>query len=263
MNGIGAYVLQMLRHWAAMPCGLRFEVYLHESARFRFDGVAFPENFSLNWIGSRRFRDTDNLRRFVFSNMLAARRMKHVIFNASQLEMTFFGARQVVTVHDLIPLVVNGHYQRKQHYYCRFALPLGLARAMAIITPSQATRRDLLARFRIDPAKVAVIAHGVRRFPARDNGTKPARGRKYILFAGRIVPYRNVDRLVQAFLAIQHRVEHDLVLAGEVFHELHLPAGNSRISTVMLTVLSWMKPSMRRVDSEKRDATSDRPNQRA
>ncbi len=229
VNGIGAYILQLLRHWATMPCGLRFEVYLHESARPRFDGFAFPENFSLNWIGSRRFRDTDNLRRFIFSNMLAARRMKHVIFNASQLEMTFYGARQVVTVHDLIPLVVDGHYQRKQYYYFRFALPLGLARAMAIITPSQSTRKELLARFQLDPAKVVVIAHGVRLFPARGNGSKPGRGRKYILFAGRIVPYRNIDRLVQAFLAIQHLVEHDLVLAGEVFHELRLPAGNSRI----------------------------------
>jgi glycosyltransferase involved in cell wall biosynthesis len=68
-----------------------------------------------------------------------------------------------------------------------------------------------------------VIPHGVRSLGGSGHAT--ARSRPYILFAGRLAPYRNLDRLVQAFEKIQDRVEHDLVLAGEI-QPGYLPPGS-------------------------------------
>jgi glycosyltransferase involved in cell wall biosynthesis len=229
LNGIGCYVSSLLHQWSTMASSLRFEVYLHERARPHFATCAFPENFSLHWISARVFADRDNLRRLVFSNMLAATRRRHVIFNPSQLEMTFWGARQIVTVHDLIPLLVDRQFQRRQRYFFRFLVPRGLARAAAIITGSQAAQEALCRHYGVAPAKVRVIPHGVRSFAGNDAGPPVAPARKFILFAGRVMPSRNVERLIAAFVSIQDRIEHDLVIAGEAFYDWQPPRGNRRV----------------------------------
>ncbi len=175
---------------------------------------------------SRLFPDAANLRRLIVSNCLAAMRNSSVIFNPSQLEMTFVGARQIVTVQDLIPIQIKDHYQRKQSYFYRFLVPRGLARAEAIIAPSKATRQALQSHYGVSPERVTVVPYGVRKFPP---AALPSPTRKYILFAGRMVPYRNINTLIRAFLKIQHRIEHDLILAGEICCALEVPEGNPRV----------------------------------
>jgi glycosyltransferase involved in cell wall biosynthesis len=81
----------------------------------------------------------------------------------------------------------------------------------------------------LPPARVRVIPYGVRRFAEPGRRPEAVRGRPYILFAGRIVPHRNIERLVAAFLSIQDRVEHDLVLAGEAFYDVDIPRDHPRI----------------------------------
>ncbi len=226
INGIGTYILNLLHQWTLQPSNLRFEVYFHERARPHLAAIAFPQNFQLHWIGSRLFPDTANLRRLLFSNCLAIARSAGVVFNPSQLEMTFAGARAIVTVQDLIPIQIKDHYQKKQNYFYRFLVPRGLARADAIIAPSKATQQALCSYYQVPPEKVTIIPYGVRKMP--DSGVAPP-ARKYILFAGRIVPYRNINTLIQAYLKIQHRVEEDLIIAGEICCDLIIPESNHRI----------------------------------
>ena len=226
INGIGTYVVNLLHQWALQPAGLLFDVYLHERAKPHIAAISFPGNFQLHWIRSNLFPDTANFRRLLFSNGLAAIKRASVIFNPSQLEMTFLGAREIVTVQDLIPLQIEDHYQKKQSYFHRFLIPRGLARADAIIAPSKATQKALFDHYAVPPERVTIIPYGVRSFPSRV--TQP-RQRKYILFVGRMVPYRNINTLIQAFLKVQNEVEHDLILAGEICCDLKIPQSNSRI----------------------------------
>jgi glycosyltransferase involved in cell wall biosynthesis len=227
INGIGTYILNLLRQWAIHPSNLSFDVYLHERAKPHLSDIAFPENFRFHFIRSLLFPDTANFRRLLFSNALASFRNASVIFNPSQLEMTFVGAREIVTIQDLIPVQLKDHYQRNQNYFYRFLVPRGLAKADAIIAPSHATQRALLTHYGVQPERVNVIPYGVRSFP-EERQAPPVR--KYILFVGRMTPYRNLNPLIQAFLRIEDRIEHDLVLAGELCCELNLPESNSRIT---------------------------------
>jgi glycosyltransferase involved in cell wall biosynthesis len=229
LNGIGSYILNLLRQWTVLTSNFRFDVYLHEGAEPHVATLSFPENFSVHWISSRFFPDRDNLRRLLFSNLLAVARRRDVVFNPSQLEMTFFGARQIVTVHDLIPLLVDSRSQRRQHYFFRILVPRGLAKAAAIITGSRATQEALCSHYGVAPEKVRVIPHGVRSFSGTNKGQPAGRNRKYILFAGRLVPYRNIEGIIGAFVSIQDRIEHDLVLAGEVFYDFKVAEANDRI----------------------------------
>jgi glycosyltransferase involved in cell wall biosynthesis len=226
INGIGTYIVNLLHQWTLQPADLLFDVYLHERAKPHISGISFPDNFQLHWIGSNFFPDTANFRRLLFSNGLAAIKNASFIFNPSQLEMTFLGAREIVTVQDLIPLQIEDHYQKNQSYFHRFLIPRGLARADAIIAPSKATQEALFRHYGVQPDRVTVIPYGVRSFP---NQPTPVPQRKYILFVGRMVPYRNINTLINAFLKIQDQIEHDLILVGEICCDLKIPESNNRI----------------------------------
>ena len=206
-TGIGIYALELLREWAARPGGFEFRVYVHQSAKPLVEGLT-SESFSLRTVS---FPQHSNPRRYLFANLLAARERKAVVFHVSQFEAVLVGQHQIITVHDLIPLQTL--ISRVQRFYFREVLPRSLARAARVITPSQTTADLLQERYRTPASKIRVIPHGVRTFKS---DVAPAQfDRPYILFAGRLTTYRNLDRLVSAFLRIQDRIEHDLILAGE------------------------------------------------
>jgi glycosyltransferase involved in cell wall biosynthesis len=92
-----------------------------------------------------------------------------------------------------------------------------------VIVVSEATRRDLLDLYAVDPERVTVIHHGVdtqRYRPAPDAEVARVRsrlglGRPYLLFLGGIEPRKNLPRLVQAFASARAGADgHDLVIAG-------------------------------------------------
>jgi glycosyltransferase involved in cell wall biosynthesis len=114
--------------------------------------------------------------------------------------------RVVLTVHDLAfrrfpetaPLATRRWLQR---------LEGTLRRAAEVIVVSEATRRDLLELYPVDPARVTTIHHGIdteRYQPAPDADVARVRARlglhgPYLLFLGGIEPRKNLPRLVRAF----------------------------------------------------------------
>jgi glycosyltransferase involved in cell wall biosynthesis len=131
----------------------------------------------------------------------------------SQLEAIFFRTNQVITIHDLIPLLFKKCHQ-KQHYYYEYLLPHTLRMAKVVITPSQHTKGLLELCYGLDPAKVRVIHHGARRRerngPWLGGPPKPA----FILYAGRTVRMKNVAGVLKAFELIKDLVDHQLVITG-------------------------------------------------
>jgi len=232
INGIGTYTLELLRHWRTLPSALEFDVFLHEAAKVHFADLKFPDKFKLHWVSGRWFPENANLRRFVYSNLLGGTRGGNVVFHASQLEMSLVGVRQIAVVHDLIPLESNAEHQKLQHFFFKHLVPIGIANAAAVVTGSRATLDALQNRYGVAPEKVRIIPYGVRTFNGNGSAHRAHDGRKFILFAGRMSPYRNVDRLVQAFRKIKDRVDHNLVLAGEVEPGHPPPQGDDRVTVL-------------------------------
>jgi glycosyltransferase involved in cell wall biosynthesis len=165
----------------------------------------------------------------------------------AKLDLMFFPAtysffpvwnvpRVVVTMHDtlaltLAPLVFPTWQGRlawklKEHLASRWA--------DRIVTVSEASRRELLAWFRLPERKVSLMTEGpdpvfrplgdgphsasvLRRY-----GVEP--GSKFLLYVGGLSPHKNLPRLIEAFAsASAHEVS--LVLVGDtgdVFHT-HVP----------------------------------------
>lgn len=101
----------------------------------------------------------------------------------------------VVTVHDLTHL----HHYSKVHalYYDLVMKPL-YRRCQRVICVSEFTRNEFLNWSGMDPELVFTVHNGVNAdfFAGR---SRPAIPFPYVLYAGNRRPYKNLDRLLQAF----------------------------------------------------------------
>jgi glycosyltransferase involved in cell wall biosynthesis len=114
--------------------------------------------------------------------------------------------RSVATFHDLF--VMSGEYSTPE-FRERFTLQARDAaeRADAIIAVSEFTRGQVISLLGVEPSRVHVVHHGIRRldFPAVER-------QNVILNVGAIQTRKNIARLVEAFETVDPSWQ--LVLAG-------------------------------------------------
>ena len=128
------------------------------------------------------------------------------LFHATEhLLPPFRGARTVLTVHDMIFKLFPQTQKRLNFWYLNATMPLYCRRADAIITVSECSKRDIVAHYHLDPAKVTVIyeAAGPEFKPASPAEQEQVRRRyglpeQFLVHVGVIEPRKNLTRLVEA-----------------------------------------------------------------
>ncbi len=131
------------------------------------------------------------------------------------------GVSIVITAHDVIPFNARFHTQALfQQLY---------GQADALIVHAEQNRRELLAQFKLDPARVAVIPHGhylpyagdalLSRTEARARLRLDAE-RPVLLFFGQIKRVKGLDTLLRALPAvIATHPDTLLLIAGQVWKD--------------------------------------------
>ena len=116
--------------------------------------------------------------------------------------------RSVVTIHDCIHLMFPQYLpSRLAHAYARVSMWSAVHKSSRILTVSEASKRDILRFFDVNPDKVAVIYNAIdERFlaPADEERMDLIRQRyqldhPFLLYVGNIKPHKNLERLVDAF----------------------------------------------------------------
>ena len=128
-----------------------------------------------------------------------------------------YRGRLAVTVHDLshcvVPEIIG---DPKKRVYAKTMFRALRKRASVIFTVSDFSKSELLrltAGSREDnilPIHLGISSewYGAAQLPA-------VRSRSYFIYVGNIKPYKNLGRLVDAFLKIKDRIPHDLVIVGQ------------------------------------------------
>ena len=117
-------------------------------------------------------------------------------------------AKQIITVHDLLPLKFRKTFSQEgiAYYYYKKILPNHLNMSKKIITPSENTKKDIVDNFKIKSEKILVVPCGME--PARTVGLLEKKefaerfgiSEEYILSVGTTsYPYKNSERLIRAF----------------------------------------------------------------
>ena len=130
----------------------------------------------------------------------------------------------VLTVHDLIYKLYPAYHKRLNLWYLNQAMPLFCERAKAIIAVSEATKRDIVQNYAIDPQKIHVVYEA-----AADHFAPPEPGkieqvrqkyelpRRFLIHLSTIEPRKNLDRLLDTLLAVR-----------QVFPDMHLVLAGSK-----------------------------------
>jgi glycosyltransferase involved in cell wall biosynthesis len=91
-----------------------------------------------------------------------------------------------------------------------------------IFAISQATRKDIVDRFKINPAKITVIHAGIEDTFRIIENKKRLKGtlkkydlnKRFLFYAGSISPRKNLMRVLKAFNEIKGEISHDLIITG-------------------------------------------------
>jgi len=128
----------------------------------------------------------------------------------------------VLTVHDLIYKLYPEYHKKLNYYYLNAAMPLFCKRADAIIAVSEATKRDIVKYYDIDPAKIHVVYEAAAPHFQPPSPEKIAEVRhkydlpsQFLLHLSTIEPRKNLSRLLDALKRLRRDFpDLSLVLAG-------------------------------------------------
>jgi glycosyltransferase involved in cell wall biosynthesis len=131
--------------------------------------------------------------------------------------------RQVVFIHDVIPLLFPECYYKHTRYYYRLSRAIHLNTYDQILVNSETTKRDLVDHLGVNEKRISVTPLGRDdRFIRIDDISKNQRVREkyglpesYLLFTGTLEPRKNITRLLEAYGKARAREILKLVITGK------------------------------------------------
>lgn len=214
-SGIGIYVEQLLSHLPlAHP---EWEYLLYTNKPYSANGLAPVRPVAGYFPGSRWLWMQFKLPRLIPQNKVD---VCHFMNNSAPLRCP---TPYAITIHDASLFRFSQYHPRSRLLALRLLLPQVARRAQAVITVSEASRRELIDILRLVPEKVHVVhnAAGQDFKPLRDQEQRARLQQKYhlpsrfVLFVGTIEPRKNLLRLIAAFGQTQRdHPDCHLVLVG-------------------------------------------------
>src|SRR5215813_808563 len=219
LTGVGHYTLELARALAAAHPADQFELI---SPKPFESGVQSGARQNLGFVKGK----SSSIRGHWWSVGLPlyARRAALDLFHGTNFELPLWNRkRTVLTIHDLSALRYPELHRPRLARRARLRLPLAAKAASAIITPTEAIKREVCAQFRLKTEKVSVVHEAPRssfrpllfedmletrkRFGVEDD---------FLLFVGTLEPRKNLLTLLKAFDQILRHTSFrpQLVVAG-------------------------------------------------
>ena len=212
-TGVGRYTIQVLSHMMEAEDAPELHlIHMQRGGdpvygRAAAEHVFRPAIRSLWWITQDRFcKDLSRTLDVVHEPFVGFR--------------TRMDCPQVLTFHDAVPVIHPEYTTRQFAMYFRRMMPKVLDRADAVICNSEATRRDLLANYKVDGGKVHVTHLGVDAPEVDRQGT--FRDLEPYMMAISNTPMKNVGYTLSEWRAYKeaHSGDLRLVVVGTDFSGL-------------------------------------------
>lgn len=240
--GIGRYAYNLIRALAECDTGDELLVlYDPAAANTRFN---VTELATLPGVALHPLKD-----RFHFfwprrSSVAWAGRPPDIFHAPHCLKPSWLARPSITTVHDLIPLRFPASLpSAARRLLFRAGVWLACRNSQMILTPSEASKRDLLKTFKLPPEKVRVTPSAANESFSPQPKAEVERvmqlyrlPSRYVLHLGGSKPHKNLTQLVDAWTELRGRIagrrlngDVKLVLAGR--EDPRYPAARRRVSS--------------------------------
>jgi glycosyltransferase involved in cell wall biosynthesis len=200
--GIGTYIRNILRQLARLDRQTEYVLICQPADREL--ALSLGENFRV---------EVDSSRPYSFREQLSIpwallRTRAHLLHEPHYVLPPLVRCPTVVTIHDCIHLRFPQYLpNRAALTYARAQMGAAARRSNRILTVSEASKRDILEFFAVDPDKITVIHNAIdERFagspPEQDVQRVAERYQlhdKFVLYVGNVKPHKNLERLLDAF----------------------------------------------------------------
>ncbi len=151
------------------------------------------------------------LRRLLYLQTLVGRGVLYRTYHSISL---LWRGPQIITIHDIQPIVLPDKYREQTLLYRYFLRPF-IGKADRIITVSERSRADIVEFFNVKPEKVVVAYPSYDHDLYRPMDPEVARrslgfDRPYLLLVGARYPYKNADVVIRAL----RKLSYDFVIVG-------------------------------------------------
>ncbi|MGH4049868.1 MAG: glycosyltransferase family 4 protein [Clostridium sp.] len=163
--------------------------------------VPFFRNYLLNKFAKDNIREQD------------------LFYSPTQHGIKIKRVKQIITIHDLIPL----YYPRgriHQYLYYKLMLPKVIKQSSILVTDSHNTKKDLMNKYNIDSSKIEVIYVGFNS-PSYVNKDRSVayiydkyKLKDYILMVGVNYRYKNLHKVIEIYSKHYEEIGVPLVIAG-------------------------------------------------
>lgn len=241
-RGFGRFARSLLEALGRVSAGREFVVFVDQPS---CDDVKIPDGFERVLVPVKeapsRAASAEGRRSLgdllAFSRAAAGAGLDAMLFPTSySFFPTWNVGKVVVTIFDALPLIYPGLVfpSRRGRFFWTVKERLAVRSADLVLTTSVASKRDLMAHYRLASRRVGLI--GAAPDPIfRPTGPGPASdavlarhglgpGGRFLLYVGGLSPHKNITRMIAAF-ARSAPADARLVIVGDfgdVFHT-HAP----------------------------------------
>lgn len=145
-------------------------------------------------------------------------RKDEIIYHPFQYLSLFSRKKQIITIHDFIPLHFPEVAKHQNRYY-KFMMPLLLKKAYKIIAISENTKKDILKFYKVDERKIEVIPNGYDKELFNIKNVKDKVLEKYnidydyMIMVGASYPHKNLELALEAMVNLNSACK--LVVVGK------------------------------------------------
>lgn len=141
-----------------------------------------------------------------------------IIYHPFQYVSFLSTSKQIMTIHDLIPI----HYPnvaKHQYIYYKYFMPILIKKSDKIICISENTKNDLVNIYNIDNDKISVIYNGYdKELFNKENINKKVLDKynidyNYMIMVGASYPHKNIEIAIKAFKKIKENCK--LIIVGK------------------------------------------------
>jgi glycosyltransferase involved in cell wall biosynthesis len=209
-TGVGRYLAGLLSEWATAGYARRHEfvLYTHEPLALPLDTHRFPTHVVKGGGGTRWEQ--------LSLPAVAGKDHLDVFFAPAYTAPTVPHVRSVVAIHDVSFVAHPEWFSTREGLRRRWLTRRSAARAAAVITISQFSRRELIERLNVSDSRIHVIPPGITPIDGMRGHADVADGAPNILFVGSIFGRRHIPDLIRAVaLLAQRRPDVSLDIVGD------------------------------------------------